>query len=452
MEPTSGPSERKVRKFSAQSKEIIYNVFTYMKKTLPNENKTNLKIRVSEATGVCVRSVERIIKEEKEHNEIEGNKLAVFAPPKRFKKTATKTDIPDYEKSDIRSMIYNFHKTEGCRITMKHLQNKLEEEYEWTGSCSSLRRITRSIGFRWRKTRNNRPILVERHDIRALRLKYLEQIKFYRNSGRSIVFLDETYVHAGHTVSKSWSDDSSKGLLTNISKGNRLIMVHAGGEMGFIPNALLIFKSGSKSGDYHDDMNSENYEKWLKEKLIPNLPPNSIVVTDNAPYHNKQIDKAPTSSSRKCEMVAWLECKKIAFQSNLLKPQLYEIIKNHKRAHIVYKFDRLLLEHGHIALRLPPYHPDLNPIESIWGQVKNNIARRNVDFKLETVKELAENEFSAVTVDDWKKRCRTVIENEDRYLANERQIDIVTEDLIINLGEDSSSDDDSSIFEESDSE
>jgi hypothetical protein len=31
-----------------------------------------------------------------------------------------------------------------------------------------------------------------------------------------------------------------------------LIIVHADGEMGFVPNALLIFKSGSKSSDYND--------------------------------------------------------------------------------------------------------------------------------------------------------------------------------------------------------
>ena len=33
------------------------------------------------------------------------------------------------------------------------------------------------------------------------------------------------------------------------------------------PNALLIFRSGSNSGDYHDYMNHANYKKWLQEKL-----------------------------------------------------------------------------------------------------------------------------------------------------------------------------------------
>jgi hypothetical protein len=94
--------------------------------------------------------------------------------------------------------------------------------------------------------------------------------------------LDETYLHSKHTSSKNWTDESTKGLFANILKGLRLIIIHAGGEMGFIPNCLLMFKSKTKSGDYHSETNSQNYGKWLEEKLIPNLP-NSVVVTDNAP-------------------------------------------------------------------------------------------------------------------------------------------------------------------------
>ena len=137
---------------------------------------------------------------------------------------------------------------------------------------------------------------MEKTDIRALRIAYLKKIKKYRSENRPIVFLDESYIHSGHTNSRSWSDDSSNGLFAEISKGQRLIMIHAGGEMGFIPNALLLFKSGTKSGDYHDEMNGKNYEKWLIEKLIPNLPEKSVIVTDNAPYHNVQLNPAPTAN------------------------------------------------------------------------------------------------------------------------------------------------------------
>jgi hypothetical protein len=42
---------------------------------------------------------------------------------------------------------------------------------------------------------------------------------------------------------KGWYDDSGKDFKKLTGKGKRLIIVHAGGETGFVPNGLLIFKS-----------------------------------------------------------------------------------------------------------------------------------------------------------------------------------------------------------------
>ena len=58
----------------------------------------------------------------------------------------------------------------------------------------------------------------------------------------------------------------------------------------------------SSSGDYHDEMNGVNFFKWVKEKLIPHLPPKSVLIIDNAPYHNLQVDKCPTQASRKADI------------------------------------------------------------------------------------------------------------------------------------------------------
>jgi hypothetical protein len=60
-------------------------------------------------------------------------------------------------------------------------------------------------------------------------------------------------------------------------------MLHVGGINGFLPNAALIYKAGSAAGDYHGQMNAADFEKWEVEKLIPNLPAQSVIVPDNAP-------------------------------------------------------------------------------------------------------------------------------------------------------------------------
>lgn len=106
--------------------------------------------------------------------------------------------------------------------------------------------------------------------------------------------------------------------------------MHAGSEVGFVPNALLLFKAGTKSGDFHDNMNYENYTKWLRSELIPNLPPNAVLVIDNASYHNKQYDPAPTSNAKKADMQRWLAEKDIPYEESMLKPQLHKLIRLYK--------------------------------------------------------------------------------------------------------------------------
>lgn len=76
-------------------------------------------------------------------------------------------------------------------------------------------------------------------------------------------------------------------------------------------------------GLFNHSIDKESFKAWMEQLLIPALPKNSVVVMDNAAFH-------------KSEEI-----------SNLLK------------------------ENGHRILWLPPYSPDLNPIEHKWAWVKS---------------------------------------------------------------------------------
>ncbi|CAK1583831.1 unnamed protein product [Parnassius mnemosyne] len=90
-------------------------------------------------------------------------------------------------------------------------------------------------------------------------------------------------------------------------------MVHAGNVEGFVPNSLLTYRAEIKSGDYHDNMNTENYLKWLKEKLIPNLPNDAVIVLDNAAY-DYSTSEIPTSKSNKLDTQTCLNANNIYFE------------------------------------------------------------------------------------------------------------------------------------------
>jgi hypothetical protein len=127
-----------------------------------------------------------------------------------------------------------------------------------------------------------------------------------RSEGRRIFYLDESWVDSNLTFKKCWQSEEVKGLCTDGNAGKRLIMVHAGSHAGFLQGTGLIYKAGSASGNYHCRMNSTNFEKWVREKILQNLPPSSAVVLDNAPYHSVQADKALSKYSVKSEMISWL--------------------------------------------------------------------------------------------------------------------------------------------------
>lgn len=95
--------------------------------------------------------------------------------------------------------------------------------------------------------------------------------------------------------------------------------------MGFVLGVEMEFKAHSSTGDYHPKMNQENFRRWMEEKLIPNLPPSSVLVLDNAGYHNIQVDRLPTSTTRKADIQAWLTRHGISFSPNLLKAELLDL-------------------------------------------------------------------------------------------------------------------------------
>ena len=235
----------------------------------------------------------------------------------------------------------------------------------------------KEIGFRWVKTKNNRPVLTEIHEIRAMRIHYLQNIKKFREEGRTVVYQDETYIHSSRTLPYTWNDQIQPGgYAVPVAKGQRLIIVHAGSQYGFVPNTLLIFKSNQKTGDYHDNMNADNYRRWIEEKLVPNLPANSVLVIDNASYHNVQLEKTPTSNSTKRDMQDWLTRHAIPFRPDMVKAELYEVVKMYKSNFKTYLIDQILQSQGHLVLRLPPYHPELNPIEMMWSEIKRGVAEK----------------------------------------------------------------------------
>lgn len=440
------------RVIHSQGREIISNVYKFMKeeadgKTL-NIPLEKARQRTAAATGVSERIVTQINSELK-NMKVSDQCVASFTTPnKNRQRRKTVTYLDDFDKCVVRRLVYNFHIEEHRIPTAKLLREALKEKINFQGCEKSLRRILKDLGFTWRKTANNRKLLIEKPEIREKRITYLRALKNYREQGRPIIYLDESYILSSHVSNKTWSDGSNKGLHVPISKGERLIIIHAGGEKGFVPNAFTCWKASNHSGDYHDNVNGEMFMKWMTEKVLPNLEPNSVLVVDNAPYHNVKIEKAPTSRSRKQDMKAWLLKNSIPFGNDMLLPELYKLVQLHKPRYARYALDETVKREGHDILRLPPYHPDLNPIELIWAEIKGYVAKRNTSCTMAKAKALCEEKVSRMGAEDWLMKCKHVEKIEQDYAAAEPQIDNIIESFIISVGNESDTDSSDGLSEE----
>ncbi|XP_035225782.1 uncharacterized protein LOC118198254 [Stegodyphus dumicola] len=160
----------------------------------------------------------------------------------------------------------------------------------------------------------------------------------------------------------------------------------------------------------HGQINYGNFKKWVLEKLLPNLRPQSVVCMDIAPYHTKIEDPTPTKYATKQTM------------------------------------------NGHHVLRLPPYHCDLNAIEYVWSSVKGLIRKRNVtgDLSLENLKNLTQKALDEVTSQEWQAHCNYIEKLENSYWDKDENLEEIVYELIIQTGS-SDSDSDSEETESCDS-
>ena len=116
--------------------------------------------------------------------------------------------------------------------------------------------------------------------------------------------MDETWVNVSDTASNQWLPlDPLRGRRMPAGRGQMLMVLHAGWVI--LPGCDSVFWSKSIEGhDCHTEINAEVFIDWIKKQLMPDLPSKSLIVMDNASYHNTRQEgtEAPISNNRKGKM------------------------------------------------------------------------------------------------------------------------------------------------------
>lgn len=321
-------------------------------------------------------------------------------------------------------------------MTTKHRTNANICVMTFKSSKSPLISFSKKLEFKYHKVGDYWKLLAENQSIKAMRSKYLCLLNRYRNEKKCITYMDETYLTLGQRDNSKNCNRLEKNFdLKSNEKAQHLIIVHSGGINGFINNALLIFQSDKNVNVHHKGMNYEIFSNWMMEKCLPNLPEHSVIVFDNASYHNAQVNRVPNMNSNKQALMAWLDDNGVPNSSSMRKKELYSKVLESCNFDKEYKIDKTVENAGHTVLRLPPYHTELNPIEMIWALAKRRIMKSywNTDYK--DFVELVAGEFSKITVEDWKNSISRVQRIETFYLNLDAHLNKNTKNSLFDFSE-----------------
>jgi len=311
--------------YTLEQKEFIVRLkqsFDEERATQPSVSTRNPAARVAKGLQVGLSTVKTVLAEYHRSGHVSAAvRTPRGKPPYR---------VGHHFESLLRQRVRELNRR-GEYVSVRTLRNWLSHECgQVTIPVNTLWRTLKRIGFVHR-TGKRRSTLKERDAVIIARREYLRRKRANRKPEggkyRPEVYLDETYLNVHHAKDNTWYFEPDGPWVNKpAGKGARLIIVHAMTEKGWVPQAKLVFQAKKRTGDYHGQMNSANFCKWFTEQLLPNIPPQSLIILDNASYHNELAEDAfPTPTTSKAQLQHWLKTHhRRAYREDMLKPELYK--------------------------------------------------------------------------------------------------------------------------------
>ena len=226
-------------------------------------------------------------------------------------------------------------------------------------SVTTFRNILLRMGLHFKtKSETDSAILIEDQYIIDWRSKFLDHMEQYRIEGRPIHYQNESHCDPFRQPKKLLVDitlesadqakaaDLSTSLRWNPGRGNRILILGIIGPDGLLKKHLRVWIHSNRkivSDDYHDNITAKDFYEWFREVLL-DLPPNSVVVIDNASIHNTREEGTPKAGSYKADMQAWLMEKGVEFDPKDYKKDLWDKIKERLKTCPDYSIDKLAAE------------------------------------------------------------------------------------------------------------
>jgi hypothetical protein len=306
--------------------------------------------------------------------------------------------------------------------------------------------------------------------VRRYLVRYADLLRRESKGEIVLVWMDESYIHAGYCAKSGWFIDDDENTPTKNrtrgqEKGKRIIIIHAMTREGMleavkdeseetsenlaapcasalIVSTLLSAESGDKE-DYHDTMDGEKFVAWLTNRLIvafeAMFPGKKMcLILDNAKYHHARgADWVNPSAIKGREQLAeelimrgicdikqgkktfhagnfFCECRGTSNPGPTVK-LMRDVLKWYVASHPINStlVEQTMKAKGHELLYTPPYESWMQPIELVWAQVKKEVAMQSHrERKYQETAQQTRTALRNVTAE----RCASLVSHTERLM------------------------------------
>ncbi|XP_059051462.1 uncharacterized protein LOC131846226 [Achroia grisella] len=325
---------------------------------------------------------------------LDAIKYAHFSPTypdlcDKIKENDTK-QIPKYNSSvTLRQLMVDYYIKQQIPIQKNHIPLHIN-------TSDSLKKS----GFKWHDIPGtNKCIFIENPEQQAKRMRYLINMKKFREENRPIVYIAHEVIQDTVPSSTTTAQDH--------------ILIAASPQIGLIDCSMV---TSSRL----------NIIEWFQIMVQPHLTESHVVVIGSE-YQETDADlDVPKPEDTTAKMISWLDNNKINYKQTMHRSELYALIERYNTAvfnESLHKEDAILKAHGLDVLRRPNWEV-LDYFQHIWIDImKENMDKSKCDTTLKTY-------IRSYNMETWQKFEEIIAKNEQSIYDEDRLLEDIIDKLL----------------------
>ncbi|VVC39904.1 Hypothetical protein CINCED_3A005747 [Cinara cedri] len=305
-------------------------------------------------------------------------------------------NVDDYNIESMRKIInklaadFNYKYPNVLEVSDRARDNGIEYLSE---SC--IRRIIRAYDLKYEMFYPVYKSKFEHRDTIVLRSKFLNRM-CATNDLRPIIYIDEAFINQNLSSANSPEIIPKINSITKVPEFGRLIVFLAVSNKTGVVSKHIFRPSGGTAEYYRSQITNFRFKHWFVN-LLNKLPESSVIVMDNSPYRSSLCDDKPLSGvADLAALRRWLRKEGTEYTVEQVSWR--------------YELDTIAGKMEHEVVRLPRFHPDYSPVQTLWNKVKIEVSHENQTGDMENLRVIVNRAIMNIGTEMWQQCTQELTE------------------------------------------